>query len=136
MENDNPHFATSEEDLSRLAEAATDREEEVPPPPPVSNNFFWRSLDMAGPYLGYCAAGLTLVAFLLGWLGGESFAWASFLSIPVLISLLLYISFLLRRRMQERAATYLENHQRQEQARLEVARLVLEQSRQNNKEKN
>ena len=135
MENDKPLSAASEEDLARLDLEATDREEDVPPPPPVSNNFFWRFLDTVGPYLGYCAAGLTLLAFLLGWLGGESFAWASFLSIPVLISLLLYIAYLLRRRLQEQAATYLVNHRRQEQARLEVARLVLEQS-QNDTDKN
>jgi hypothetical protein len=136
MENDKPLSAASDEDLARLAQTATDREEDAPPPPPVANNFFWRSLAVVGPYLGYCVAGLTLVAFLLGWLGGESFAWASYLSIPILIFLLLYIAYLLRRRMQERAATYLENHLRQEQARLEVARLVLEQSHKNNKDKN
>lgn len=122
-------------DLTRLAASATDREEDAPPPPPVSNNAFWRTLDLIGPYLGYFAAALTLLAFLLGWLGGETFAWASFLSIPVLIALLLYIAYLLRRRLQERAASYLVNHRTQEQARLEVARLVLEQS-QNNSEKN
>ena len=128
MQNDNPLSPGSDEDLARLAQAATDREEDAPPPPPVSNNFYWRTLDLLGPYLGYFAAALTFLAFLLGWLGGESFAWASFLSIPVLVSLLLYIAYLLRHRLQERAATYLINHQRQEQARLEVARLVLEQS--------
>lgn len=135
MEKDNPLSSASEEDLARLAQAATDREEDAPPPPPVSNNFFWRMLDVVGPYLGYFAAALTLLAFLLGWLGGESFAWASFLSIPVLISLLLYIAFLLRRRLQERAASYLENQQRLEQARLEVARLVLEQSQEEENKK-
>ena len=128
MSNDKPFSSGSDAELVRLAEAATDREEDAAPPPPVSNNIFWRTLDGVGPYLGYIAAGLTLIVVLLGWLGGESFAWASYLSILVTISLLLYIAFLLRRRLQERAATYLTNHQHQEQARLEVARLVLEQS--------
>lgn len=127
MENSKPLSPGSDDDLARLAQAATDREEDAPPPPVPSDGFFWRTLDRVGAYLGYAAAALTLLAFLLGWLGGESFAWASYLSIPVLLFLVLYVAYLLRRRMQERAAAYLLNHQRQEQARLEVARLVLEQ---------
>ncbi len=130
MENDKPLRPGSEEDLARLAQSATDREEDAPPPLMPSDRFFWRGLDQLGSYLGYAAAFLTLVAFLLGLFGGESFAWTSFLSIPVLILLLLYITYLLRRRLQERAASYLINHQRQDQARLEIARLVLEQSQQ------
>ncbi|MDB5082522.1 MAG: hypothetical protein JWP00_4446 [Chloroflexi bacterium] len=128
MENNNPPPTSPAEDLSRLAEAATDREEDAPPPPLPADGFFWRGLDRVGLYLGYAAAALTLLAFLLAFFGGESFAWVSFLSLPVLVLLLLYITFLLRRRLQERAVTYLETRQRQEEARLEVARLVLEQS--------
>jgi membrane protein implicated in regulation of membrane protease activity len=129
MENDNPG---PDETLLRLAEAATDREDDAPPPPVPSDGFFWRGLDWVGPYLGYTAAGLTLIAFLVGWFGGESFAWVSFLSLPVVILLLLYVAYLLRRRLREQAATYLLAHQRQEQARLEVARLVLEQRQRDN----
>ena len=132
MENDNPLPPGPDDDLARLAQAATDREEDSTPPPVPSDGFFWRVLDRVGAYLGYAAAGLTLAAFLLGWLGGESLAWASYLSIPVLVFLVLYIAYLLRRRMQERAAAYLLNQQRQEQARLEVARLVLEQRQREN----
>lgn len=130
MENDKfpPFSPGSEEDLARLAQEATDREDDAPPPPVPSDGFFWRSLDRVGPFLGYAAAAFTLIAFLFGVFGGESFAWVSFLSIPVLVLLLLYIAYLLRRRLQEKAASYLINHQRQEQARLEIARLVLEQS--------
>ena len=130
MENDKPIRPGSEQELARLAQAATDREEDAPPPPVPSDGFFWRGLNQVGSYVGYAAAFLTLVAFLLGLFGGESFAWASFLSIPVLVLLLLYITYLLRRRLQEQAASYLINHQRQDQARLEIARLVLEQSQQ------
>jgi hypothetical protein len=132
MENDNPPPPGLDEDLARLAEAATDREDDAPPPPVPSDGLFWQGLDRVGPYLGYTAAGLTLLAFLLALLGGESFAWISFLSLPVLILLLLYIAYLVRRRLQEQAAAYLLNHQRQEQARLEVARQVLEQRKREN----
>lgn len=131
MENDNPGPGP-DENLLRLAEAATDREDEAPPLPVPSNGFFWRWLDRVGPYLGYAAATLTLIAFLVGWFGGESFAWVSFLSLPVLILLLLYIVYLLYRRLQEQAATYHLTRQRQDQARLEVARLVLEQRQRDN----
>jgi hypothetical protein len=132
MENDNPSPPGLEENLARLAEAATDREDDAPPPPVPSDGFFWQGLDRAGPYLGYAAAGLTLIAFLLALFGGERFAWISFLSLPVLILLLLYVVYLVRRRLQEQATTYLLTRQRQEQARLEVARLVLEQRKQEN----
>ncbi len=128
MENNNPPPPGLEENLAQLADAATDREEESPPPAP-SDGFFWRQLDRAGSYLGYAAAALTLLAFLLALFGGEGFAWVSFLSLPVLILLLLYIVYLVRRRLQEQAATYRLTRQSQAQARLEVARQILEQSK-------
>ncbi len=120
----------SQERLARLADRASDLEPS-PPPAPVATGAFWNILDHYGLWLAYGAAGLCILSSLLALWGGPDFAWVSILYLPVLIMLLLYIPYLLRRHQQERAAEYLLRQQAQEQARLEVARLVVEQSQVN-----
>lgn len=125
MADPKPH---SDETLDRLAGEATDREIAAPPDPVPVDGFFWRYVDGVGPYSHFAAAGLTLLAFLLAQFGGESFAWASLLYLPVTLCLITYALYLLRKYRREKAAEYMQRQQTQEQARREVARLVLEQS--------
>ncbi len=119
----------TDEQVSRLAQAARDVETPPPPTPVPTDGFFWRSLDRWGKWAAVGAAALALLAFLVGVIGGPDWAGASILYLPVSVLLVLYVPYLLRHRQQERAATYLMRQQSLEAARLEVARLVLEQSR-------
>lgn len=118
-----------EEQLARLAEQNSYAEPSAPPPPVASDGFFWKLVDTIGPWSAIAAAGLAALAVLIAWLGGESYSWAGFLYLPVTLLLLLYIPYLLRRRQQEKITKYLLRQQAQEKARLEVARIVLEQSK-------
>lgn len=124
-----PNEPISEAKLAQLAEKYRLEDNVSPPTPVATDGFFWKLVDTLGPWAAVGAAVLAALVLLLGWLGGESFAWASILYIPVTLLLLLYIPYLLRRRQQEKAAAFLLRQQAQEKARLEIARLVLEQSR-------
>ncbi len=118
-----------EQQAARLAEEATDFEPLRPPPPVPTGTFFWRWLDRLGGYAAYAAIGLIAVAFLVALTVGQEAAWVGVLGFPALLLLVFYILYLVRRQRQEQAAKYLMRQQEQERARLEVARLVLEQSR-------
>jgi hypothetical protein len=127
MSNDD---ASIEEKVARLAAEATDRDPVQPPAPLATDGFFWRTLDSLGGYAAYAALVLILLAFVVGLVGGADYGWVGFLGIPALALFIFYILYLMRRRQQNRAAEYLQLQQEQERARLEIARLVLEQSQQ------
>lgn len=118
----------TEEQLARLAEQNSYGEPSAPPASVASDGFFWKLVDTIGPWSAIAAAGIAALAVLLAWLGGESYSWAGYFYLPVTLLLILYIPYLLRRRQQEKITQYLLRQQAQEKARLEVARIVLEQS--------
>lgn len=122
----NPEFDNAT--LARLAAQATDREPSKPPAPVPTDGWYWRTVDKIGPYTAYMGLACVVVAFLAALIGGTSWSWVSFLSIPTIIFFVLYAKYLIRRYQQEQAAQYLTSRQRQEVARLEVARLVVAQS--------
>ena len=118
----------TDETLSRLASAATDRDP-IRPPAPLSTNAFWRIVDAKGIFLGYAA----LLFFVLSIVfQGAGYEWAAYVCIPTIVCLMLNITYLFRKGQHEKATKYLAWQHNQEQARLEIARIVIEQSKNQN----
>ncbi len=118
-----------EEKINRLVEQSNLRDPVKPPAPVPTAGALWWVVDRVGPSAAYIALGLTALAVVTGYLGGEAFGWLGLISLPITLFLILYAVYLFRHRQQQRAAEYLQTRQSQEQARREVARQVLEQSR-------
>jgi hypothetical protein len=115
--------------ISELAERYNFRDPERPPAPVATDGWFWRLLDSAGRWTAFGALGLIAVAVVAAWLGGENYAWVSYLFLPATLLLVLYFAYLVRSQQAEKAARYLRRQQEQEIARQQVVRTVLEESR-------
>ena len=124
-----------EAEVRRLAdEAALPDAPDRPPAPVPTTGPVWWLVDRLGPFSAFIALGLTLLAVLAGYFGGESWAWLGIVGLPITAFLVLYAIYIVRHNQQNRAAQYMLAQQAQEKARQEVARLVLEQSRQEKNE--
>ena len=137
MANTNPSNNNSSE-VERLIAAA--RDVEVMPdqlPEPDSNNgplVHWlnKLVDKVGRFAIPVGFGAALLGFGLSSIGPE-WAWASLLFLVTTVLFIIYIPYLLRSNARRRAIEIRQARQRQEEARAQVARLVLEQSQREEK---
>ena len=118
----------SDDEIDRLVEIANMREVEKPPAPVPTSGFFWWIVSRIGPYAAYIALAITATIVLLAYIEGESWAWLGLAGLPISLFLILYVTYLVWHGQQQKAANYLIARQRQEEARQEIARQVLEQA--------
>lgn len=124
--NPNPN-SSKEDEVARLAASARDVElNPLPAARPTADNAFWRLIDRAGRY----AVPVALVSVILGFgLVLLGFEWANWLFLLTTLALLIYVPALVRANARAREEALRVARERQEQARAQVARIVLEQSR-------
>ena len=122
-----------EDEAERLANTA--RDVEILPDLPrraLANGPFWRAIDVVGRFALPVALGCVVIGFTVSSIGPE-WAWASLLYAVTLVLLLIYIPALLRSNARRQEAEYRTAREKQERARAEIARIVLEQSRREEK---
>ena len=123
-------MVTNDQEVAQLVAAA--RDVEILPEPtrrPLPNGLLWRLVDAIGRFAIPVALGAAIVGFGISSIGPE-WAWASLLYLVTTLLLILYIPAMLRTNNREQEAAIRAAREKQEAARAEIARIVLEQSQQ------
>lgn len=124
-----PASAENDEEAARLAAAARDFEVLKPIPATPKDSPVWRVLEAIGRYAIFAGLVASVLGYFLSSLG-PIFAWAAIFYLITIILLIIYIPVMFRVNRRERAEFVRANREKQEHDRAEVARLVLEQSQQ------
>ncbi len=99
---------------------------------PLSDGPLWRAIDAVGRFALPVGLVCVVIGFAVSSIGPE-WAWASLLYSVTLLLLLIYIPALFRSNARRQEADYRAAREKQERARAEIARMVLEQSRREEK---
>jgi hypothetical protein len=94
---------------------------------PQPNNFFWRSIDYVGKFAAPVGGLITLVAFLVGLVGGPDFAWVGIFYIVSLFLFIIFIPAFLRQERRQREAKYASAQAAQIHLKIEMAQTLLQQ---------